>query len=29
MSPAAFESLIVAETKKWAKVIREAKIPPQ
>ena len=29
MSPAAFEKLIVAETEKWGKVIREAKIPLQ
>ena len=29
MSPAAFEMLIVAETEKWGKVIREAKIPLQ
>jgi hypothetical protein len=28
-SLAAFEKLIVAETEKWGKVIREAKIPPQ
>ncbi len=29
MSPAAFEKLIVAETEKWGKVIREANIPLQ
>ncbi len=29
MSPTAFEKLIVAETEKWGKVIREAKIPLQ